>query len=297
MSAATVSSLPAWFKQRLPDDSAAGMSQLLREFSLHTVCEEALCPNRSDCFRRKEVTFLLLGKICTRNCAFCRVEKNYPSLNCLAGDFRQDINNITRIVRVLKPGYVVLTSVTRDDLADGGAAVFAQCVRAIRRLDKDIKIEVLIPDFQGRASALKAVAESAPWVIGHNIETVPRLYPNLRPQADYARSLTLLAQAKDFRPGVLTKSSLMLGLGEKEVEVIEAMRDLRRHGCDILVLGQYLAPSLRHYPVEEYLSPERFQEYQRVACLLGFKAVLSAPLARSSYRAAELYREASGCTI
>ncbi|MCX5715079.1 MAG: lipoyl synthase [Candidatus Omnitrophica bacterium] len=295
MTVCSVRPLPRWLKQGLPDHTTADMLRLLREFSLDTVCVEAGCPNLTDCFARKELTFLILGGTCTRNCSFCKVEKN---INPEIVDFpeRAVSVNMSRLVRILGLRYVVITSVTRDDLIDGGAGIFAQCLKEIRCLSGAVKAEVLIPDFQGSSSAIKAVVGSGPCVIGHNIETVPRLYAGLRPQADYARSLAVLSKAKDSNDRILTKSSFMLGLGESETEVIQSMRDLRNHGCDILVLGQYLRPSLKHYPVQEFVLPEKFQEYGDIAKSLGFKSVLSNPKARSSYKAEELYNEATRCT-
>ncbi len=298
MIVATARPLPPWLKQRLPDKSTGAMLSLLREFSLRTVCEDAGCPNLTDCFWNKEVTFLILGNTCTRNCLFCKVEKNVrPVHSPDEQDLKQVGANMSRIVRSLSLRYVVITSVTRDDLSDGGAAFFAHCIKEIQKCNKSVKIEALIPDFQGSLSAIKVVSESGVCVMGHNIETVPRLYHYLRPQADYARSLQVLSKAKDFKDGILTKSSLMLGMGENEAEVIQAMRDLRKYRCDILVLGQYLRPSARHYAVQEFIAPERFQEYRRIALSLGFRSVLSTPKARSSYKAEEIYNEAARCTI
>ncbi|MCX5697639.1 MAG: lipoyl synthase [Candidatus Omnitrophica bacterium] len=290
--------LPPWLKQRLPDNSTGTMLSLLREFSLHTVCEEAGCPNIADCFCNKEFTFLILGNTCTRHCLFCKVEKSARTVHSPdGGNLKQVGAGMSRFVRSLNLRYVVITSVTRDDLSDGGAAFFTHCVKEIKEYNKGVKIEVLIPDFQGSLSAIKVVSESGACVLGHNIETVPRLYHYLRPQADYARSLEVLKKAKDFKESILTKSSLILGMGEDEAEVIQAMRDLRKHRCDILVLGQYLRPSVRHYPVKEFITPERFQEYRRMALSLGFRSVLSTPKARSSYKAEEIYNEAVRCTI
>jgi lipoic acid synthetase len=229
---------------------------------------------------------MILGSSCTRQCRFCAVEKARGRHLCLD---REEPLRVARAVKNLGIRYAVITSVTRDDLSDGGAGVFARTVKRIRALSRDIGVEVLIPDFNGNAAALKTITACRPNVVGHNIETVRRLYQFLRPGASFRRSLEILRRIKELNSSLITKSSLILGMGETAVEVAAAMRDLRKAQCDILVLGQYLAPSVRHYPVKEFVSIGRFREYRRIGMSLGFKAVLSAPLARSSYQAQEVY--------
>jgi lipoic acid synthetase len=227
---------------------------------------------------------MILGDICTRNCTFCAVKHGNPK----APDW-QEADHVVQAVDRLGLRYVVVTSVTRDDLPDGGASQFARTIRAIRRCDSNIAVEVLVPDFQGSASALKTVVTASPAVISHNIETVPRLYPEVRPQATYRRSLDLLKQARILNGSLLIKSGLMLGLGETCQEIIEAMADLRQAGCDSLTIGQYLQPSLEHHRLVRYVRPEEFQEYQIEGKRLGFVSVASGPLVRSSFRAGEMY--------
>jgi lipoyl synthase len=251
----------------------------------HTVCESAQCPNRGDCFSHGAATFMLLGDVCTRNCGFCAVTSGVPAL-----PDPTEPELIARAIAGLGLRYAVLTSVTRDDLPDGGAGVFAAALRVIHSASPGCRVETLIPDFQGDGASLQTVLEAKPAVLNHNLETVPRLYPQVRPQATYARSLRLLAKVKELRPATPTKSGLMLGLGETEAEVIAVMRDLRSAGCDLLTLGQYLRPSLAHLPVAEYLPPEVFDVYQRRGLEMGFAYVASAPLVRSSYAAAEAYQ-------
>lgn len=280
--------LPVWLKQEVPDKEVLSRVALLSEFGVQTVCQEAHCPNLSDCFRRSELTFMLLGGTCTRDCKFCAVHKS-KSL-----DIGLDLSEPLRIAETVKQlglSYVVITSVTRDDLEDGGAGQFARTLEQLHKLDYRIKVEALIPDFGGKAESLRRVLAAAPCVVAHNMETVNRLYPAVRPKADYFRSLEVLARLKKFAPEVTTKSSLMLGMGEDEPEIVELMRDLRKSSCDIITLGQYLAPSPQHYPVKRFVTPEEFARYKDIAMDLGFKGVLSAPLARSSYQAQEVYRQ------
>ena len=280
--------LPSWLRQEFVDTRAKELARRLRESGVNTVCQEAGCPNINGCFRQRKVTFLILGDTCSRSCRFCNVKKPadwFPG----PGEDSAEPKRVSDCVRALGLDYVVITSVTRDDLADGGAAVFAQTVKLIRKIKAGIKIELLIPDFQGKASSLLSVLEAGPDVVGHNLETVPRLYPEVRPQADYRLSLAVLRKIKECAPQVTVKSSLMLGMGEAPAEVIAAMRDLRDCGCGILTLGQYLAPSARHYPVKEFIAPGKFSDYRGIGERLGFQAVLSAPTARSSYQAEELY--------
>ena len=282
--------LPTWFKQDLPGSCAAETTRLLRALDVHTVCQEAHCPNLGACFKKAFATFLLLGDTCTRSCRFCAVKKSQKQNLVLDLD---EPRRIAQAVIRLKIKYVVLTSVTRDDLPDGGAGIFAGAIEEIRRLNSNIKVEVLIPDFLGVSESIKTVVAARPSLIAHNLETVPRLYHGLREQSNYQRSLDVLAIIKENNPDLATKSSLMLGLGEKKEEVEQAMRDLREVNCDILVLGQYLAPSPQHYRLREFIDVAEFQEYSKIALGLGFKAVLAHPLARSSYRAQEVFLNAS----
>ena len=275
---------PEWMKVRAPDPQVLlRMKRLTDGTGLHTVCESARCPNQGECFSRGTVTFMILGDICTRNCTFCAVSAGQSSL-----PDSDEPERVAQAARQLGLRYVVITSVTRDDLSDGGAAHFADTVATLRRYDPQIGVEVLIPDFGGSLSALKMVVAASPSVINHNVETVPRLYRPVRPQADYNRSIELLARAKALDPAILTKSGLMVGLGEEKEEVIAVMTDLRGVDCDLLTIGQYLPPSPEHYPLARFVPPEEFREYQRIGERLGFRAVASAPLVRSSFRAAEM---------
>jgi lipoic acid synthetase len=281
-----INRLPVWFRQGIVEDSVFAVLERVSQSNLHTVCQKAHCPNLNSCFKRKEITFMILGDTCTRSCSFCAVSKVNDKSFLLDQD---EPRRLKDLVRDLGLDYIVITSVTRDDLSDGGAGIFAESIRQLRALNKGILTEALIPDFKGDGLSLKKVIASKPDVIAHNLETVGRLYKELKPDSDYRRSLDLLRIVKGSDSGMITKSSLMLGLGEKEDEVIAAMHDLKNVDCDILTLGQYLSPSARHYPVRNFISPEEFQEYRRIALDLGFKAVASGPLVRSSYRAKELY--------
>jgi len=280
--------LPAWFKQDIPDATVRGRMQLLSEFKVNTVCCQAKCPNLSFCFKNLKFTFMILGNICTRNCRFCGVaqsEKKTLSLD------ENEPYRISQIAKILNLKFVLITSVTRDDLTDGGAAQFVKTIELIHSIDKNIKIEVLIPDFSGNIASLKTVIDARPSILAHNIETVNRLYKTLRPKANYQTSLDMLKKSKEINPLLITKSSLILGLEESEEEIIYTMEDLRYNQCDILTLGQYLAPSQRHYPVKEFISIEQFQRYRSIGLRLGFKAVLSGPKVRSSYHAEEVLGE------
>ena len=278
---------PLWLIQKAPDPQLLdSMRSLFGRLSLHTVCEAAECPNQGQCFSSGTATFLIMGEICTRNCSFCGIKKGHPSpLDPLEPE------NIARAVTALKLNHVVITSVTRDDLSDGGAGHFARIVEAIRLSSPDVVIEVLIPDFQGSLDALKKVVDSNPHVIGHNIETVPSLYAKVRPEADYRRSLDVLRAIKPTSPDLITKSGLMLGLGENKNEVMAVLEELRSAGCDCLTLGQYLPPSLKHHPLVRYITPQEFDEYRTIGEELGFRCVFSAPSVRSSFRAAEMYQQ------
>lgn len=280
---------PEWLKlSPLNPNSLTKMRTLTHHLKLHTVCESARCPNRAECFSRGTATFMLLGDTCTRNCTFCAVKHGKPE----TPDPREP-GHIVEAVAKLGLSYVVITSVTRDDLPDGGASQFARAISALHKYDPSIMVEVLIPDFKGSLTALQVVIDARPTIINHNVETVPRLYPEVRPQAKYQRSLELLQQTKRLDGGLLTKSGLMLGLGESRQEVIKVMTDLRDVGCDLLTIGQYLPPSLKHHEVVRYVPPEEFDEYRAIGEQLGFRYVASGPLVRSSFHAAEAWGKAS----
>jgi len=291
--------LPSWFRQEIPGPSALQLTRLFSELSINTVCKEAKCPNTPECFKNKRATFMILGKTCTRNCRFCNLNKSGTVLNSKQNcpsprdslRLSQEPSLIGQAVKKLGLEYVVITSVTRDDLEDGGAKVFRETIEFIHGLDKNIKVEVLIPDFCGKISSLETVLNAMPFILAHNIETVERLYSDLRPGANYHLSLEILSKVKELRPATFTKSSIILGLGETESEVILAMKDLRKHYCDIITLGQYLAPSCQHYPVKEFIGVEQFNEYRKIGLELGFKVVLSGPKVRSSYHAEDLRKE------
>ena len=279
---------PSWLRKKIP---AAGLNAeilaTIKEGAMHTVCAEAKCPNQMECFSKGNATFLLLGPNCTRRCRFCAVEKNPVQPPDPAEPFRT-----ARAVARMGVAFCVLTMVTRDDLPDGGAEHIARTIRAIRRECPGVGVEMLISDLAGNRAALKTVLKAGVEVLNHNIETVPRLYPAVRPQADYRRSIDLLAASKELAPQILTKSGIMLGLGETRDEVLQAMDDLIGAGCGLLTLGQYLAPSDRHHPVVRYVTPEEFDAYRVAAKKRGFSGVASAPLVRSSYRAGLLYQNA-----
>jgi lipoyl synthase len=262
------------------------MRALLKSLVLTTVCQEAKCPNQFECFAKGTATFMILGERCTRNCRFCAVGHTPESL-----PDPTEPGRVAEAVSLLQLRYVVVTSVTRDDLADGGASFFADTITAIRSRQPNTLIEVLIPDLQGNAEALAVVFAAAPDVLNHNIETVPRLYSEVRPQADYHRSLQLLQRVKESYPQIPTKSGIMLGLGETAEEVVATWSDLRAVGCDILTLGQYLQPSRDHLPVRRFLSPEEFTDLANEALAYGFSGVASGPFVRSSYQAEALYRQ------
>jgi len=272
--------LPGWFKVRLSTNKRySAVHGLVRGRNLRTVCESAACPNRNECWNAGTATFLILGEVCTRRCGFCNIPSGQP-----AEPDRDEPERVAGAVASLCLSYAVVTSVTRDDLPDGGAGLFANTIRAIRRTSPGCKVEVLIPDFLGSPQPLDTVLDASPHVLNHNIETVPSLYPRVRPQADYSRSLQLLRRARDR--GAVTKSGLMLGLGESGEEVRSVLRDLRGAGCDIVTLGQYLQPSREHLSVQRYYRPEEFGSLRSIALDLGFRDVAASPLVRSSYRAA-----------
>ncbi|MCK4240279.1 MAG: lipoyl synthase [Candidatus Atribacteria bacterium] len=278
-----------WLRRKLPDQKVLDrMDSLLKELNLHTVCDSALCPNRGECFKNGTATFMILGNICTRDCRFCAVKKGKP----LPLD-SEEPSHIAQAAKRLNLKHIVVTSVTRDDLPDGGAEHFTQTIIEIKRLLLKSTVEVLVPDFKGSGDALQKIINVQPEVINHNIETVPRLYRLVRPKAVYERSLELLKQIKIRDKDIISKSGIMIGLGEKEKEVVETMEDLREVDCDILTIGQYLKPSPHHLDVQDYIHPDKFEEYQKIGMSLGFKYVASAPLVRSSYHAGEILKDIS----
>jgi lipoic acid synthetase len=278
---------PKWLKRSLPSGPEYGrMKTLIRSNSLATVCQEAQCPNQFECFSKGTATFMILGDRCTRNCGFCAVSHKPLGLPDPGEPLR-----VAEAVASLKLKYAVITSVTRDDLADGGASHFVETLQAIHQRTPATKIEILIPDLQGNWRALGEILAAGPHVLNHNLETVPRLYRRVRPEAEYKRSLELLKKAKEFSPATPTKSGVMLGLGETIDELRETMRDLLDHHCDILTLGQYLQPSKSHLPVVRFVPPEEFDRLKEEAKKMGFKGVASSPTVRSSFEAGILYNE------
>lgn len=274
--------LPAWLRKgQTHFEAVHDLKASLRRLNLHTVCESARCPNMHECFHRGTATFMILGNLCTRGCGFCSVPKSrHPGL--------LDVNepaNVARMAREMKLRHVVITSVNRDDLQDGGSAHFAQTVKEVRGALPDARVEVLTPDFCGNLDSIVQVIDSKPHIFNHNMETVQRLYKTVRPQADYEQSLTVLRFAKEYRPEVLTKSGAMAGLGETVTEVEQLLRDLRSAHVDIATLGQYLQPARRNLRVQEFVTPQKFDEYREFGLSLGFKMVFSGPLVRSSYMA------------
>ncbi len=279
---------PTWLRRKPPDPKILqNMRDLLARHQLHTVCQGALCPNQGECFAAGTATFLILGGTCTRNCTFCAI----PSAAHLPPPDPDEPRRLAQAVQELGLKYVVITSVTRDDLEDGGANHFAQTVATLKEKIPEIKVEVLIPDFQGSRSSLEKVLKSGPDIINHNLETVPRLYPEVRPQADYQRSLNLLRIVKEEDPTKITKSGIMLGLGEEREEILAVMRDLREVSCDLLTLGQYLQPSGKHHSVVRYIPPEEFMEYKIAGEKMGFRTVFAGPLVRSSFHAREIFQQ------
>ena len=275
---------PAWIRTRLGNETQVRqVKSILRQNQLHSVCEEAACPNLSECFSKGTATFMILGDLCTRRCPFCDVAHGRPQ----PPDAKEPAH-LAQTIRQLKLRYVVITSVNRDDLRDGGAGHFAACIQAIREAAPATRIEILTPDFRGRLdAALDILASAPPDVFNHNLETVPRLYKAARPGADYRQSLELLQRVKADHPGLPTKSGIMLGLGETRDEVVEVMQDLRHHQVDMLTIGQYLQPSRAHHPVMRYAEPSEFDELATTAREMGFTAVASGPMVRSSYHADE----------
>jgi len=281
---------PDWIRVRAPAPHSRfhDVKRILREQKLHTVCEEASCPNIGECFGKGTATFMILGDICTRRCPFCDVAHGRP----LAPD-TDEPRHLAQTILMLKLSYVVITSVDRDDLKDGGAQHFVDCIRAVRAQSPHTTIEVLVPDFRGRLErALQVLSVAPPDVMNHNLETVPRLYRRARPGGDYAHSLELLSAYGRHNPGMPTKSGLMVGLGESDEEILAVMRDLRAHGVAMLTIGQYLAPSAHHLPVERYVHPDTFALFEREAAAMGFRHAAVGPMVRSSYHADQQARQA-----
>ena len=277
---------PPWLRTSLPKGAECrAVRKLLRKNSLHTVCEEALCPNIWECFSRGTATFLIMGSLCTRGCRFCAMSRGKP-----APPDPEEPSRVAGAARKLGLDYVVVTSVTRDDLSDGGASFFSDTITKIREDVPGACVEVLIPDFQGDTEALASVVSARPDVLNHNVETVPRLYPAARPDSSYRRSLALLERVKKDVPEIPVKSGIMLGLGETSKEIRQTLRDLADAGCDILTLGQYLQPSEENLAVERFVHPDEFDAWRVAALEMGFSGVVSGPLVRSSYRAGELYK-------
>jgi lipoic acid synthetase len=275
--------LPEWIRQS-HITGRHNTKRILRSYRLSTVCEEARCPNKGYCFSKPTATFMILGDICTRNCHFCSVSSGQP-----LGVDPEEPKRVALAAKKMQLRFVVITSVTRDDLPDGGAEQFARTIRKVREYLPKAKVEVLTPDFKGSFDALKKVLDAGPDVFNHNIETVPRLYKKVRPQADYRRSLRVLRMASEYNPEIPTKSGLMVGLGENFDEVVSVMEDLREAGCTILTIGQYLQPGRDNLPVVEYVRPEVFERYREIAFQLGFRYAASGPLIRSSMNAEEMY--------
>lgn len=273
---------PDWLKVKMPQSQSFGnVRSVVEKNRLHTVCSEARCPNIGECWDSGTATFMILGDICTRSCGFCAVKTGMPTKVDSNEPYR-----VAKAVKVMNLKYAVITSVNRDELFDGGATIFAETVRKIRELNPDCKVEVLIPDFKGDELSLNILLDSFPDVLNHNIETVPRLYPTVRPQAKYERSLELLSRAK--KRGFITKSGLMVGLGEEDDEVIEVLKDLKKFGCDIVTIGQYLQPTKAHLPVKRFVHPDQFKRYKEYGEQLGFLKIESGPLVRSSYHAGKI---------
>ncbi len=274
---------PAWLKVKAPGGpNYIALKQMMRDLQLHTVCEEAHCPNIGECWEHQAATFMILGDVCTRNCAYCAVAHGTPA----PLDLDEPVRLANAVAR-MDLRHVVITSVDRDDLPNGGAEIFAACIAEIRRRLPDTSIEVLIPDFKGREAALRLVVDAQPDILNHNLETIDRLYRIARPGGRYARALELLRRAKEMNPDALTKSGIICGLGEEWDELLVAMRDLRSQGVDIITLGQYLRPSEQHLPIARWYAPDEFAELKRLGLAMGFRHVESGPLVRSSYHAWE----------
>ena len=285
--------LPAWLRKAdVHHESVTALKRDLRRLDLHTVCESARCPNIHECFHRGQATFMILGNLCTRGCGFCSVPKGSPAKKEFTLDAAEP-RHVAEMAARMELRYVVITSVNRDDLPDGGSHHFAETVREVRRALPKARVEVLTPDFEGNLDAVRRVLDAGPDVFNHNMETVPRLYRRVRPQADYRQSLAVLRAAKQYRPDVLTKSGLMAGLGETPAEVNELLGDLQREAsADVATIGQYLQPTRRNLPVMSYVTPEQFDAYRRYGLSIGFKMVFAGPFVRSSYMADQVSEEA-----
>lgn len=282
---ASVSVKPDWLRVKAPQWERVGnVKEILRDLKLNTVCEEASCPNIGECFHNGTATFLIMGPACTRACPYCDIDfdKTPRSLD------PEEPANLAEAVRRMRLNHVVVTSVNRDDLPDGGATQFARCIEAIRAASPGTTIEVLIPDLCGNWDALETILKASPEVLNHNTETVERLYRRVRPQGNYERSLELLRRSRAIAPWVYTKSGIMLGLGETEAEIRQVMADLRRVDCDILTMGQYLQPTPKHLPIAEWVAPETFEQWQTLGESMGFLQVVASPLTRSSYHAEQV---------
>ena len=285
----TTRRLPVWLKVKMPGGpNYSNLKKLMRQEGLHTVCEEARCPNIGECWERETATFMILGDTCTRACTYCAVKTGKPTGLDLEEPLR-----LAQTVERLQLKYAVITSVNRDDLADGGAFIFSQCITQIKKRTPRCKVEVLTPDFQGDIKALKSVIDSGPDTFNHNIETVRRVFPRIRAKGDYDLSLDVLANAKLINPECVTKSGMMVGLGETFEEIIDTMKDLRRVNCDLMTIGQYLRPSLKHSPISKWYTPQEFEELKDEGENLGFKHIASGPLVRSSYHADEQHTAAT----
>jgi lipoic acid synthetase len=281
---------PAWIKARAPSgENFEEVMGLVTDLKLHTVCQSARCPNIGECWHDRTATFLILGNTCTRSCGFCAVPTGCPQ-----PPDEQEPERVAEAAKILALKHAVVTSVTRDDLDDGGAGLFANTIRAIKRQVPNCSVEVLIPDFRGDPEALRTVVEAKPDILNHNIETVPRLYSKVRPQADYRASLDLLRAARGMEPSQITKSGIMVGVGETDDEIRQTMLDLRQAGCDILTIGQYLSPSLNHVPIQRYYTPDEFENLRQLGMSMAFKHIESGPLVRSSYHAARALRDKDG---
>lgn len=274
--------LPEWLKVNYNKEAVDEVSHLMADLKLNTVCKEANCPNLGECYKKKTATFMILGSVCTRNCRFCNVSNGHAT----SVDPEEPMN-LAQAVKKLNLTHVVITSVTRDDLPDGGAAHFAKTIEAVRNINPETTIEVLIPDLDGVHENLDIVINANPNVINHNVETVKYLYADVRPQADYERSLQVLKYVKEKAPHITSKTGIMVGLGETDEQVYEVMDDCLNVNCDIFTIGQYLRPSEQHIELKEYITPEKFEEYKKIALEKGFKYVASGPLVRSSYKAGE----------
>jgi len=284
---AQVQRLPEWLKIRLPrPDTIKDVERMMRSKRLHTVCESARCPNLPECWSKRTATFMILGDTCTRACGFCAIKVGKP----LTVD-EEEPKNVASVAKDLGLKHIVVTSVARDDLADEGAGQFAKTIHALREELPEAIVEVLVPDFKGKRWCVQIVTDARPEIYNHNVETVPRLHTIVRPQAKYERSLRVLETAKELNPKIYTKSGIMLGLGETQEEVVGVLKDLRAVGVDAVTLGQYLRPTMRHLPVNEFIHPSVFKEYERIGSEMGFAFVASAPFVRSSYNAIEFSRK------